>query len=703
MTRRQLLLSLPAISASRLAAGTPKATPEVYPGTVYRPYFRVLPDFIADLAGRAYRMRNRQIALLTTPDAIARRQHWVRETFWKLTGGLPERTPLRLRTLGGFERSEYRVEKLLYESRPNFHIPANLYIPKLHQPPFPGVLFQMGHSANGKAYEPYQRCCQGLVKLGYLVLAFDPMGQGERIYYPDASGIRTRLASSDDEHSQAGRQMLLIGDSATRMQAWDSIRSLDVLASHPMVDAKRIGATGQSGGGTTSMFLAAIDDRVAAIAVCSGNTENVACADFLPPGSTDDAEQDFPGSGPLGFDRWDLLYPFAPKPLMVSVSDADFFGTYSPRYIANGWEEFRKLRGVYSALGKGGQIAWVSTPLPHSLAYDSRVRVYSWFARWLKGETKEIVEESATAPEPDETLWVASSGNVVRTFSGETPFTLAKAGLPSRREPSDLRNLLGCDATHNASARLMKAVPSAACDIEILEISSASRVFLPAWLFRPKPGAPVKNLLVLLEPSGRSGHHWVESALYQNLAADGQIVCVPDLRGVGNLAPEISGGAPSYTAHHGREESWAWSSLIFGKPLVGQRVTDVLAILAALRAYPPAANRPIVLAAQGKMTVPAQFAAAIDTHLAALYLAGGLISFRNVVETENYTHPFANFVPGLLRHVDLPDLPAPSRVVLAGAVDAAGQEAPLERVRAVYPNAKVSSGARWDAASLTLV
>jgi dienelactone hydrolase len=53
---------------------------------------------------------------------------------------------------------------------------------------FPGVLFQMGHTRNGKAGDNYQRCCQRLVKLGYVVLGFDPMGQGERVYHPDASG-----------------------------------------------------------------------------------------------------------------------------------------------------------------------------------------------------------------------------------------------------------------------------------------------------------------------------------------------------------------------------------------------------------------------------------------------------------------------------------------------------------------------------------
>jgi dienelactone hydrolase len=309
----------------------------------YRQYARCFPDFLSHLAKQAYDRRNIAIAKLTSPAAIHERQRWVRETFWKLTGGMPERSSLNLRAVGAFERPRYRVEKLVYESQPGLHIPANLYIPKNHEPPFPGVLFQMGHSLNGKAADTYQKCCQSLAQLGYLVLAFDPMGQGERTYYPRPNGVLTRLPSADDEHSQPGKQMLLVGDTATRMQAWDAVRSLDVLASHPLVDAKRLASTGQSGGGTITMFLTATDERLAAAAVSSGNTENVACEDFNSPGSVDDAEQNFIDAGPAGFDRWDLLYPMAPKPMLVAVSGRDFFGTYSPRYLSNGRPEFDRL------------------------------------------------------------------------------------------------------------------------------------------------------------------------------------------------------------------------------------------------------------------------------------------------------------------------------------------------------------------------
>ncbi len=216
----------------------------------------------------------------------------------------------------------------------------------------------------------------------------------------DASGTKSKLSSCDEEHTVPGKQFLLFGDSSTRFQLWDAIRSLDYLTSRPEVDGNRVASVGHSGGGTLTMLLAAADDRLAAAGVCMGNTENVAAWPFLPPGSTDDAEQDFVYSGPVGFDRWDMFYPFAPKPMLIWPSDRDLYATYSPEYIKNGWEEYQRLRIVYERLDHSDHLGWADTPLPHALAYDSRLLIYNWFTRWLKNDTGRVKDEPAVRPEP---------------------------------------------------------------------------------------------------------------------------------------------------------------------------------------------------------------------------------------------------------------------------------------------------------------
>ena len=675
MTRRALLLS----------AAAWRAWPQSpYPGTAYRDYSRCFPDYLHDLAREAFDRRSAEIAKLTSPAAIAKRQQWVRESFWQLAGGKPERTPLRPRTLGSFDRPSYRLEKVVYESRPELYVTANLYIPTAGKPPYPGVLFQMGHTANGKAGDTYQKCCQGLARLGYVVLAFDPMGQGERVYYPGANG-HTRLASVDDEHTYPGKQMLLVGDTATRFQVWDAIRSLDYLASRPEVDAARLASTGQSGGGTLTMLLAAADDRLAAAAVASGNTENFACPDFNPPGSTDDAEQDLVGSGAAGFDRWDLLYPLAPKPLLILVSDKDFFGTYSPQYISSGWQEYQKLQNAYGLLGHKNSLAWASTPLPHTLSYYLRLRIYNWFEQHLKKSDQRIEREPDVQPEPDEKLWAGPSGNVVRDFHSVTPFQLVRQRATEVQTPAAPKALPGFElAPTKALIASVGSVPSRDLKIEAIEVASTPKVWLPAWLFRP--ASATTRVVLILDERGRN-QHWREGGLCEKLAQGGRIACAADLRGIGDLRPEAGRGAPSYTISHESEEEYAWASLILGKPVLDQRVADILALVEALKS-----RGRVAIAASGRLTVPALMAAAAVQDIESIYLSGGLDSFRSIVESEQYKQPLSIFAPNVLAHADLPQLAsaiAPRRIHLAGATDAAGRTLPLDAVRKIYPHSNI--------------
>jgi cephalosporin-C deacetylase-like acetyl esterase len=679
------------------------ATGSAFAKVDYRDYSRVLPDFLRRLAGESYKTRDAALAVIRSPEQARARQRWAAEKFWALTGGMPERTPLNARVTGRFERAAYVVEKVAFESQPGLVVPANLYIPKTGRAPYPAVLFQMGHSLNGKGAVTYQRCCQGLVQLGFLVLAIDPMGQGERTYYPRPGGWLTRLGSADDEHTVPGKQMLLCGDTSTRLQTWDAVRALDYLASHPLADAKRLASTGQSGGGTLTMFLAAVDTRLACAAVACGNTENVACANFNPPGSTDDAEQNFVASAPQGFDRWDTLYPMAPRPLLVLASAKDFFGTYSPNYVSSGREEFDKLKRFYGLLGGGDRLEWTETPLPHSMSYPVRMAIYNWFSRWMTDEKKPVTAEPPTSPESDETLWVTKSGSVVRDLKSETPFSMnakraSRIRTPER--PQGLAELLRLPPRLAAPAVAPGRTRMGDVDVKALEVESERGVWIPAWLYLPRKAAAGRTLVVL-DPRGRNAA-WREDEMCAIAASRGIALCAADVRGIGDLRPEYPRGAVQHGSEHQQEEHYAWSSLIFDRPLLGQRVADVLAIVDALLKRSGAAPRGVALAARGAMTAPALFAAALDERVQPLYLAGGLVSCRNLVETEDYNYPLANIVPRMLERADFPQLAAsiaPRRVILAGAVNAAQRTLPPEDVRRSYssPNVEVRAAAAWNA------
>src|SRR5579863_4487766 len=127
MTRREALRL--GLGAAMIGRGVPaNAAPAAFPGTAFHNYARCLPDYLRALATQAVARRNKALANLVSRDTVRARQQWVRETLWKLIVGMPERTPLNARTTGNLERQGYRLEKVIYESRPSVYISANLYI-----------------------------------------------------------------------------------------------------------------------------------------------------------------------------------------------------------------------------------------------------------------------------------------------------------------------------------------------------------------------------------------------------------------------------------------------------------------------------------------------------------------------------------------------------------------------------------------------
>src|SRR6516164_5050335 len=193
-----------------------------------------------------------------------RRKQAVRQTILSELGGLPDYTgPLNPRTTGTIQGEGYAIEKVIFESLPGFYVTANVYRPA--QPGrYPGILLQAGHTQEGKPEG--QRLAANLALKGFVVLAFDPVGQGEREQTYDRRVDRPLAGWSVPEHIQAGAQTILVGESVARYFIWDAKRALDYLAGRPEVDASRLGAVGCSGGGALTTFIGALDSRVKAVA-----------------------------------------------------------------------------------------------------------------------------------------------------------------------------------------------------------------------------------------------------------------------------------------------------------------------------------------------------------------------------------------------------------------------------------------------------
>src|SRR4051812_13578997 len=213
---------------------------------------KMLYAYLQAEAQEHFAARRKTVAELKTPADVQRRQKELRAAFLAALGGYPGKTPLHPRVVGKEARDGYRIERVIYESRPQHHVTAVLYLPE-GKPPFPGVLMPCGHSANGKAAEPYQRACILMAKNGLAVLCYDPIGQGEGIQLLNAQG-KPAIPGSTSEHTMVGVGALLVGQSTATYRIWDGIRSLDYLASRPEIDPMHLGCTGNSGGGTMTAY-----------------------------------------------------------------------------------------------------------------------------------------------------------------------------------------------------------------------------------------------------------------------------------------------------------------------------------------------------------------------------------------------------------------------------------------------------------------
>jgi len=207
--------------------------------TDYREIRNMLPAYLKRLAADRLAERRRQIERLGQAGLEERRRQ-IREAILRGIGGLPERTPLNARVTGAIEREDHRIEKIVFESQPGFYVTANLYLPKRGSPPYPAVLYPLGHEPGAKAYPVWQRMLVTLARNGYVALAWDTLGQGERVQLFDEDFGASKLVQSTLEHTMQRIQCLLVGDSLARYTIWDGIRALDYLLSRPDAVPNRV-------------------------------------------------------------------------------------------------------------------------------------------------------------------------------------------------------------------------------------------------------------------------------------------------------------------------------------------------------------------------------------------------------------------------------------------------------------------------------
>jgi dienelactone hydrolase/pimeloyl-ACP methyl ester carboxylesterase len=619
---------------------------------------KMLQEFLLAECGKHFEARRKAVAGMKTPEDVARRQAELRAKFIEALGGFPEKTPLNARVVGKAQRDGYRIEKVIYESRPDHHVTAILYLPD-GPGPFPGSIMPMGHSTNGKAADYAQRGSILLAKNGIACLNYDPIGQGERMQLLDDAG-KPAIKGSTGEHTQVGIGALLVGWSTASYRIWDGIRSLDYLAGRPEIDPRRLGSTGCSGGGTLTSYLMALDDRILAAAPSCYVTSLERLFATIGP---QDAEQNIPGQVAFGLEHADYLTLRAPRPTLLLTGTQDFFD------IQGSWTTFREAKKIYGILGRGEAIDLGEWEQKHGYPKNHREAAVRWMRRWLLGTDDAIVEpDFPIAKDPE--LQCTETGQVLSSLKGKSAFDLnaarekelaaGRGRLPKETLLKEVCRLIGVETPVKSAVR--REVEGRGV---VLETEPGIRV--PALL---RAGEGPEVLLV----HGEGKRKAVEQAA-------GRRVLAPDLRGIGETA--------------GSEFKEAFLSMHLARPLLGQRVRDVLAIVEdGQHAVGIGSAAPIVL-----------HAAALEPRIARVTLEGGLVSWSSVARIPLSKGQLGNVVPGALRVYDLPDLAAvlaPRPLTIRNAVDAAGRPVAQADLEEIYAGARAAYKAAGAEKALVL-
>ncbi|MDD5484133.1 MAG: acetylxylan esterase [Kiritimatiellae bacterium] len=594
--------------------------------------------------------RNCQRAKIRTKDDVLRLRQAVRRKLAQSFGRFPEKTPLNPRITGKVERALYTIEKIIFESRPELFVTANLYIPAGLKDRAPCVLAPCGHSAVGKAEPKYQFFVQNLARKGYLVLIYDPLSQGERIQYPFREG-RAHPEGCCQEHNMMGNQMSLIGEAFCKWRLWDGIRALDYLLSRPEADPARVGVTGNSGGGTLTTYLNAFDGRFTMAAPsCFITTYLCNLENELPS----DSEQIPPNIIKYGLDIADFIVAQIPRPVLLLGQQNDFFDL---RGLRKTYEELKRL---YAIMGAGKDFELFVGPRDHGYFPENRRAMYVFFNKHSgvraddreTGNVAEIPKRLACTPEGQV---YKMGGKRVFDFTREhaSRINRARKAVPAPDLAKIIRKVLAVEnrpevpyyrvlRPRGDDAKKYPCHSSFAVETEP-GLQSVLHFFGKRYYFY----CPQFKKAALYVP-----HVSSQADIAAGLApASAQPLFALDVRGMGQTMA-LTCASDDFFAPYGSDYLYASYADMFGEPYLGRRVRDLMLTLNLLR---DRGCREVHLMGRGLGALIAVFAACLHPLVKKITLKNTLLSYYELTQTPVNAWPLSFMPRDILHYFDLPD------------------------------------------------
>lgn len=600
-----------------------------------------LVSWMNETAQKELQQRAETIRQIHTIAQAEQRKQEVRAKLLEVLGGLPDyRGPLHARVTGQLSNDSYTIEKVIYESLPGFYVTANLYRPN-RPGRYPAVLLQSGHTQEGKPEN--QRLSANLAMKGFVVLCFDPIGQGERVQTYSRQLDAPLAGWSVPEHIQMGAQGQLIGEGLARYFIWDAMRSLDYLASRPDVDASRLGAAGCSGGGALTTFLGGLDPRLkVVIPACYPSSFRM-----LFPTDGPDTEMMFPRLITSGLDTADFVELSAPTPWLIQTTETDEYH-FSHEGVRLVYEEARQWYALYGAQDKVG---FLLGPGSHGMPLVSREAVYEWMIRWLnngQGDSHELPVKMYTNDE----LRVTKSGHVEDEADSRKLYQLLLDDFHARERQrtlselsTELRNLKIPSQGPAPQVKILDESNGAEVRQQHIEFESEPGIWIKATLYIPP--SPGRKPAVVMLKGGDSFGVMPLSQMTEQMARMGQIVLEMEPR-----SPAVRKGERPFAG------DWVtnFQANLIGRNLPAMRAHDILRGVDLLGARPDIDPGSIRGAARGVEGIWLLLAAAADQRIGKIWLDKTPHSLRAALESSLTTDLWDAVIPNFVLHWDLDDL-----------------------------------------------
>src|SRR6266404_1201535 len=351
--------------------------------------------------------------------AISSRREWrqraqeIREQILVSCGlwPMPHKAALQPRIFDRVERDGYTVEKVYFQTLPGFYLGGNLYRPLGRgNRPFPAILNPHGHWKEGRLADNQDGSiparCINFARQGMIAFSYDMVGFNDT-FFVDHGNVSAENFYARHRRLATNQICQLWNVSLMGLQTWNSIRALDFLESLPDVDHKRLACTGESGGGTQTYILGAIDERLAAQApiVMVSHTMQGGCSCENAPGLR------------VEYSNMEIAAAPSPRPQILVAATGDW--TKMTLTV-----EGPSIAHIYDLLNSRDKFDFVRFDFGHNYNQTSREAVYGWFGKWLlHNPDPASLKETSCQKEPDTDLQVFPDGKLPEDAMTREQFT----------------------------------------------------------------------------------------------------------------------------------------------------------------------------------------------------------------------------------------------------------------------------------------